>query len=375
MKIAFDAKRAFFNRSGLGNYSRSTIDILRNFYPKNTYILYTPKSIPVIDFVDESEKLKIIAPQSFIWQRLHSLWRSFGIVNNLKCECPDIYHGLSNELPIGIQKSAVKSVVTIHDLIFLRFPQFYKNIDRKIYNFKFRYACEKADKIVAISHQTALDIMQFYRIPESKIEIIYQGCSPTFYKKASFDKKAEVKLKYKLPDNYLLSVGTIEPRKNLLSVVKSLKDLNQDISLVVVGKPTIYLQEIKEYILQNGIKNQILFLHNVANQDLPAIYQAAEMFVYTSLFEGFGIPILEALFSEVPVITSKGACFEETGGESTIYVNPEAIGEIKEAIEYVLADKKQMEKMIVDGLSHAQNFKENRIADNLIAFYKKTIGI
>ena len=146
-----------------------------------------------------------------------------------------LYHGLTNELPLGIHKSGIKTVVSIHDLIFIRFPELYPYFDRKIYKSKFKYACKIADKIIAISQQTKSDIIKYFGIKEEKIEVIYQGCHPIFQKPLPTEELERIKQQYQLPEKYVLNVGTIEKRKNLLSLVKAIKPL-EDINLVIVGK-------------------------------------------------------------------------------------------------------------------------------------------
>src|SRR6478672_1316056 len=153
MKIGFEAKRAFKNFTGLGNYSRAVIKIMAQYFPENQHILYSPQDNQDVrtSLLKAYTNISIkIAPIKL----LSSFWRTFQVSSLLKYDDVDIFHGLSNELPAGIRKTKVASVVTIHDLIYLRFPHYFKFIDRKIYNFKFRSACKNADRIIAISEQT-----------------------------------------------------------------------------------------------------------------------------------------------------------------------------------------------------------------------------
>ena len=174
MRIGFDAKRAFLNNTGLGNYSRDTIRVLSNFYPDNKYFLYTPKEKgnSRLAFLDNRNNTFVRTPQSLLNKALKSYWRSKSIVSDLFNNKIDIYHGLSHELPLGIEKTNIKTVVTIHDLIFIRYPHLFRTIDRKIYYKKFNSACHRADKIIAVSQQTKQDIIDFFLIPEEKIEVI-----------------------------------------------------------------------------------------------------------------------------------------------------------------------------------------------------------
>jgi glycosyltransferase involved in cell wall biosynthesis len=284
-----------------------------------------------------------------------------------------LYHGLSQELPFGIEKTGVKSVVTVHDLIFLRFPEFYNWIDVKIYYYKLVHACRVADIIVAISTQTKSDLVRFLNIPERKITVIHQGCNPCFWEKYSNEYWQEVKIKFNLPERYLLYVGTIEERKNLLSIIKALEVVNIKIPLVVIGrKSDVYYKTVINHIYKHKLNN-IIFPDKVKNHELPVIYQNAECFVYPSFFEGFGIPILEALVSGTPVITSDRGCFAEAGGPGSLYVDPYDVKDIGEAIQKVLNSKELRDNMISTGLEYANNFKDEVIAQKYMSLYHSVL--
>jgi len=201
-------------------------------------------------------------PQSIHHKLFPALWRSSWVKSDLKKQHIDLYHGLSNEIPAEIQSTGIKSVVTIHDLIFERFPGQYSNIDVKIYRAKFQYACRHADKIIAISKQTKQDLIDFYTIPAERIHVCYQACNPAFGKTISEEEKLKIKKKYNLPDQFFLYVGSVIERKNLLNVCKAMFLLRNesDIPLVVIGDGRKYKQQVKDFIRQNGLESRILFL-------------------------------------------------------------------------------------------------------------------
>ena len=371
MRIGFDAKRAFLNNTGLGNYSRDTIRVLSHYYQHNKYFLYTPKEAENsrLSFLKNRTNILIRTPQSLINKALKAYWRSISIVRDLFNNKIDIYHGLSNELPLGIEKTSLKTVVTIHDLIFIRYPHLFRTIDRKIYYRKFKSACNRANKIIAVSQQTKQDIIDFFLIPEEKIEVVYQGCNKVFQDKISKNIKQETLAKYNLPENYLLYVGSIEARKNLLTLLKSLKELPEQ-KLVVIGNGKAYKIKCLRFIAEHNLSNRVAFLNELTLQEMAAIYQSAQLLVYPSVFEGFGIPILEALFSRIPVITSKGGCFSEAGGSTTKYINPLSVNEMKEAILEIQNSTELQKQMIAKGFEYAQNFRDEKIAINLMEVYK-----
>jgi glycosyltransferase involved in cell wall biosynthesis len=229
-----------------------------------------------------------------------------------------------------------------------------------------------SDRIIAISQQTSSDIQEFLGIGEENIDVVYQGCDPVFYSTVEDSIKEGLKEKYSLPANYLLSVGTIEPRKNLLKIIQALHLDSIDIPLLVIGRPTPYLEEVKRFIREKSVPN-IHFLSNVPNEDLPGLYQMADIFLYPSKFEGFGIPILEALSSRTPVITSTGSCFAEAGGKSSQYVHPDEPEELAKSIRKILDDSSLREMMAGEGFEHAMRFTQDIIADNIMKVYMKAI--
>jgi glycosyltransferase involved in cell wall biosynthesis len=371
MRIGFDAKRAFFNKSGLGSYSRNLIQGLTDYYPENEYILYTPALSDVL-FEPAHSSIRIKAPDHLTHRMFRSYWRSFYLSEQLPKDGIDIFHGLSHEIPYNFPKKQVRSVVTIHDLIFLRLPHMYRLIDRVIYTSKFKYACQAADRIIAVSRQTAEDVVEFFHISPEKIDVVYQGCNPVFNIEVPLIEKEILRMKYLLPKSFILYVGTIEERKNLLTLIKALHYGKIDIPLVVIGKPTPYLNKIIEFIERHSLIN-IIFCDIVQNQDLPGIYQLADLFVYPSIFEGFGIPILEALYSRVPVITSRASSMTEVGGEFTVYVDPTNVEEMAAAIKKVLYNSDLQEKMVAEGTRHARSFNPDKVTANVMQVYKKVM--
>jgi glycosyltransferase involved in cell wall biosynthesis len=371
MNIGFDAKRAFLNNSGLGNYARTLIKSLNVFYPENNYSLFTTRKSDN-DFqknISQYSNIHTYDPQSFIDKKLRSRWRSYGITNVLKEHSVDVYHGLSNELPFNINEFKGKKIVTIHDLIFVRFPKLYPYLDRKIYNKKFRHACDVADTIIAISEETKRDIEKYYFIPESKIKVIYQSCDEVYYTTFSEEKIKSIRETYHLPSQYLLYVGTIEERKNLLTIVKALKQV-KEIPLVVIGKKKSYFHKVMDFVEKNNLQNRVIFLENVLNEHLPVIYQKAEIFIFPSLFEGFGIPIIEALTSKTPVITSKGGCFPEAGGPDSIYIDPSNENELADNINILLQSETLRNQIAEKGFRYAGKFHPKNITSQVMEIYK-----
>ncbi len=371
MNIGYDAKRIFHNQTGLGNYGRDLIRVLSEYYPAHNYFLYNPKLSRKRLFVTNDSHVFQRLPTSSIDKALSSLWRQNRVIRDLKNDGIQLFHGLSGEIPHPLKKTRIKSTVTIHDLIFMRYPELYKAIDRMIYQRKFSHACHHADKIIAISEQTKADIVEFFRVDPSKIDVIYQGCHPAFKQTYASTQREEILRKFGLPQTFILNVGTIEERKNVLSVVKAMKHV--DAHLVIAGRETPYAKVVKEYVHKHNLTNNVSFVHGASTPELAMLYQSASVFVYPSLFEGFGIPIIEALYSGTPVITTAGGCFPEAGGAHSMYISPLAIEEISHAINQLLGDQRKRESMRLDGLAYARQFDDERIANKIMTSYRNTV--
>jgi glycosyltransferase involved in cell wall biosynthesis len=383
MKIAFDAKRAYQNGTGLGHYSRTLISSLATNFPAHHYYLCAPKLTARFD-VASFDNVHNITPATFLSKKLKAVWRSNWVKRDLLNEGIDLYHGLSHEIPAGIQNTGIKTVVTIHDLIFERYPEQYNWIDVQIYRRKFKYACEHADLVIAISQQTKDDIIQFYKIPQEKIIICYQSCNPSFSLQVSDEEKQLVKARYQLPEKFFLYVGSIIERKNLLNICKALLQLKHtlEIPLVVIGEGDDYEKQVKRFIADNELQKQVVFLSENPSSslpsyksaaDFPAIYQQAICMIYPSVFEGFGIPVLEALWSRVPVITSNVSCLPETGGDAAYYIDPTNPAEIAEGMLKIVYDEVLVSAMKDKGWQHAQKFTPAKCAADVMQVYLRLV--
>ncbi len=376
LTIGFDGKRAAQNRTGLGNYSRFIVSGLSRYADTETLKLYAPsaKRTHCLDGIDKLARVEMHYPTGIWNSPLRQLWRNAAVCSDLKDDGLDLFHGLSNELPKGIKSTGIPSIVTIHDLIFLRHPECYPLIDRHIYNSKFRMACNDSDRIIAVSECTKRDIVQFYGIEPSKIDVVYQGCDEQFWNTASDEIKQEALEKLNLPEHYILYVGSIERRKNLNLIAKALRHLPKDVQVIAVGKRTSYADEVEDTLKADGNASRLRMISGVPFRLLPALYQMADVFVYPSRFEGFGIPILEALVSGTPAIGCTGSCLEEAGGADSLYVSPDDEQGLANAISSVLNDNEQRSKMVESGHRYAENFRQKALTDKLIEVYLKVLG-
>ena len=361
LKIGFDAKRIVRNGTGLGSYGRTLVNDLAS-YPLELR-LYAPDQgrDELRQQIRQQENVSFCYPAQSALPFSKALWRSKGIVSDLKRDGIKVFHGLSGELPIGIRQSGIKSVVTIHDLIFLRHPEFYHWIDTKIYAWKFRQTLREADHIIAISECTKRDILAYGEVDERKISVIYQSCAPKF----SVSQSA-------MPSNrYILSVGSIEERKNILLAVKALPYLPEAVSLVIVGRHTPYTDEVIASAKKEGLTHRIKIMHGVSDEELPKLYAGAEAFVYPSRYEGFGIPIIEAISCGLPVVACTGSCLEEAGGPDALYVDPDDAEAMAQAIKQVLRGAEGREARIERSQKYIERFAGNDVAGQVVELYRR----
>jgi len=248
----------------------------------------------------------------------------------------------------------------------MRYPEYYATFDRKMYEKKFKHACKMADKIITVSKQTADDCIHFLGADARKIEIGYQSCDPIFW---TPQQGKNISKLYNLPEKFILNIGTMEARKNLLNLVKALQFIDDDVSLVAIGGRTPYTAQVEEHIKDNRLAHRVKLMHNVAFRDFPALYAAASVFVYPSVFEGFGIPVLEALAVGTPVATSNLSSMPEVGGDAALYFNPYNIEDIADKINLLLHDKETVAKLNANRIKQLNKFAIENIAKNVNAIY------
>lgn len=373
-KIGFDAKRLFCNNTGLGNYSRQLVANYKSICPGDDLSLFSPR------FPDNADTAPFLGDE---YKRIGakgisaSWWRSYGVVKDINKDDVDIYHGLSNELPFNIQKAQCTSVVSIHDLIYKFHPEDFPLFDRTVYDMKFKHSCKASDAIIAVSEHTKKDIIKYFGVDPQKISVIYQSCSPEFKKERNPKKIDWVMKKYNIPQQFILYVGSVIERKNLLSVVKAIKALKGVIKapLVVIGQGKAYKEKVLQYVKKHQLEDLVIFPGYVSNEDLPYFYQKAKVFVYPSFYEGFGIPIIEALSSRTPVIAANTTSLPEAGGPGAIYINPHEPKEIADGIVRIFTLPQLYTQMINEGYDYVHRFNKDKTSNDLKVFYEKMMNL
>ena len=375
--IGFDAHSANAENNGVGSYARFIIKALAEACPENAYFrMYTPKHTPQreYDALDALPNVESMEPDGSIWRRLAWLWQIFRIAKDAKRGDVELFHGLESRLPYGLGRKDIRSVVNVHDLISLRYTNYYNIFERIVEYIMVSSACHRADRIIAASEATKRDIAHLLGVSHEKIDVVYPGCNQLYSKEISNEEVEAVKKKYDLPDNYLLTIGEMSERKNFGLIVEAMAELSEEYDLVVVGDETSYTKRVKRRLKSLGFADRVHFRRTIALKDRPALYKGAEAYINPSKFEGFAVDILEALTVGVPVIAARGSSLEEAGGKHSIYVSSKDCGELVDAIERLHNNETLRQEMINEGRQHVKLFRSEIAAYNIMKCYRR-IGI
>ena len=371
--VGFDGKRLVRNATGLGNYSRYVVDTLSRACPELQCRVYAAGSDAglMAPMLERASSITLHGPATGLGRRMPSLWRTRMLGRQAAADGVDVFHGLSNEIPVDVA-GKVPSVVTVHDVIWRRYPADYKAIDRKLYDWKYGSSARRADRVIAISECTARDLVADFAIDPARIDVIYQGVDPQF-RPAEAAAVSAVRKAYGLPERYIIGVGTVQGRKNQLLAAQALRALPADVKLVLVGRRTDYAKEIDSYAASHGLGDRIVWLQGVPFSHLPALYTGAAVAAYPSRYEGFGLPVVEALSCGTPVIAATGSCLEEAGGPGAVYVNPDDADQFAHAAAKLLDDAGLRRQLAQAGAAHIQKFNTGQFAEKTLRAYQSAI--
>ncbi|NND35180.1 MAG: glycosyltransferase family 4 protein [Saprospiraceae bacterium] len=360
MKIGFDAKRLFHNDTGLGVYSRLLVHGLKENHPEEEYILFA-KSPARSKYYPAFKDFRIVSNS-------RPLWRTSGICRDINREHCDVFHGLSHELPVGIQRLQTKSIVTIHDVIFKIEPHLYRKADRIIYDLKWRHSCKVADLIVTVSDHTRNDLCNLFKVDAKKIQVL----PPPVAQKVFPGNLIDIQKKYALPVQFYLSVGSLTARKNVKSILKAMCLLapRDRIPLVIVGSGQ-QAKDLKKFAIENKLEKLVHFVGQIESDELGAFYQLSFALIYPSYYEGFGIPVVESLQNKRPVITSNTSSLPEAAGPGAIFIDPKSPKQLAHKMSLLPADTDLYNKLAEAGYDHSLQFSKENICKKQMEIYRK----
>lgn len=370
MKIGINGYEAVISRFGIDKKTNLPIRVgssevcfqllveLEKIDKKNTYIVYLPQK-PTLDLPKESStwKYKIVKSKK--------LWTLTALNMAVNKDKLDLFFNPTHYSPLFLN---CPQVISILDVSYKYFPELFKKKDLYKLSIWGKYSVKKASHIVTISDSSKDDIMKEYGVNEAKISVIPVGIKEI--EKGHMTKK-ELAEKFNISNPYILYVGTLQPRKNLVRLIEAFSKLKENnIDLVIVGKKGWQYEEILKAPEKYEVSEKVHFLENVTNEDLSGFYEHAECFVLPSLYEGFGLPVLEAMKYGCPVVTSNISSLPEAGGDAAEYFNPEDVDDMARAIKRVVSDKQLQEKMVKKGRQHIQNFSWEKSAEKVIGIFE-----
>ncbi|MFB0508911.1 MAG: glycosyltransferase family 4 protein, partial [bacterium] len=377
MHIAIDTLSAKSLHHGMGVYVTNLVNRLVKIGAEHRFILYLTRRNA--DYINSSNNIKRIFITSN--RPLRIAWENSLLPFSLQKEGVSVFWGPSNFLP---SIKFCKYAVTIHDITAISFPDYYPALRRFHYKSSILNSVRVADRIIVVSTQTKNDVIQYFKVPEQKVTVIHNGLDERFLNQAITDPCAEqriapqLKEKYCLPDSFIFTLGVLEPKKNVANLVRAYalaKKMNLGFlpKLVVGGskeygwKNREFFQAVAEFKLEDDVK----FTGRIDNEDLSAIYQAATVFVFPSIYEGFGLPVIEAMACGTPVITSNTSSLPEIAGDAAILVNPYEPREIADALFQVLTNEIRRQAMIEKGRKNASRFSWDKAAQEILQVFEE----
>lgn len=368
MKIAIDAYYALFQSGGIARYSRCLISAIAEITSSDRLVLFYNRFRERGPAWQPQSDICRIRQLYFPRRLLECLWHSVDWPPiEVFCGSVDLFHGLHFILPPS--RKALK-VLTVHDLTYLKFPDYFteRRLNERGYRQLLPRALARAHAVIAVSHKTREDLIDLMRFPEDKVRVIHEGVEPHFFVPLEERKAADIRQRYGLISPYLIFlVGTPEPRKNLANTVTAVRRAAPKLNLALVGP-----QKPLRKLIGDNVQH-VTFTDVVSDEHLPALLSGAQISLYPSLYEGFGLPVLESMASGVPVIASNRGALPEVAGEAAILIDPEDVDSMAEAISALLADETLQRRLAVMGKKRAAEFSWRKTALETLALYRELI--
>jgi glycosyltransferase involved in cell wall biosynthesis len=369
MNICLDGSAAVHGRAGLGRYTRELVTALRRINGNQRYSVFYNRSgqarhEPAFDGLPAHSIWMGDKP----WRALVLLAHRVRLSQDRLLPDVDLFHATDHLLPYF---STLKSVFTLNDLTYRLFPQYHSRWNRLFLTWMMPVFLRRAGAVIAISKSTERDALRFYRLGSKKITVIYDGVSSHFSPHAG---PGDPERLPGLPERYILYVGTIEPRKNLTTLLKAYRRLRRQgfpQRLVIAGKRGWLYEEFDRTVESLGLQSEVALLGRVPDAQLPALYRGADLFAYPSLYEGFGLPVLEAMACGAPVVCSKTSSLPELAGGAALLVDPRSPEALAETMGLCLADEELRLELRRRGLEKASRFTWERTARLTLAVYER----
>ena len=363
MKIAIDATEAFWpTLTGTGVYTRQLVRHLLALTPREDYTVLGIRSAETDTTFAPPEVTRLLRSP-----RYRSVWSQLRLPLHLLAHHYDLLHVPGHKLPVFCR---CKTAVTIHDLAFLRFPQTFKPLHRQRLVWFTRNAVRRADRIIAISESTKRDLCSLFTVPADRIDVVHHGVDHALFRADGAPAKRAAP--------YILSVGTLQPRKNYSLLFRAFKKVcetwREPLELVIVGQPGWMWEPIEAEAKASPVADRIHWLGYVPDEELPPLYRGATLVAMPSLYEGFGLPLLEAMACGAPVIASSASCFPEVCGDAARLIDPTDEQAWADAMRELLGDAAKRNELRRLGLARATTFTWHRTAEQTLAVYHRVVA-
>jgi len=372
MRIGIDATALPPQPVGAGNYIIQLIRALAAGEFDNQLVIFAQQKGPRLINLQSGSSIEWqIVEDSSPGSRL--IWEQTVLPSLAQKTKIDLLHSLHYTKPLRL---TCASVVTFHDMTYYLYPHLHTRTRRLVFPTAMRFSAKQADALITVSESTREDAIRLLEIDPKKIFTTQLGVDPSFTVLDNNDAELRVISKYSLPEKFILYLGTIEPRKNLPVLIKSYKPLaddGTDYKLVLVGKYGWMYQEVLDLIDDLELQDMVCLTGYVSQEDLPVVYNLASLFVYPTIYEGFGLPALEAMACGVPVITTRVASLPEIVGDAGLLIPVNDTEALYKAMSQVLEDTALREKLIHDGLARSKLFSWERTAQLTQQVYKKVL--
>jgi len=375
MNVAIDVRTVLSNRSGVGNYVLHLIQNLRIVDPESIYyFLSLKKNLPLLGSISPRQHplLTVFSHES---HPLGDFWEHFILPLRLKKKAIDIYHGPASLIPF--RKNDYRIVVTIHDLVAFLFPETIPLKYGAYMRFLLRLAVKRADKIISVSNHTREDLINILKVPKEKIVVIHEAPSPIFQPYDEVKVKTFLKERYGIQKKYIYHLGNIEPRKNLIILLEAFtrvcREMGSDYQLVVSGQKGWLIRSLTHFLKDYPNRDQVFFTGYVPAEELPFFMNGAEIFVFPSLYEGFGLPVLEAMSCGTPVISSNRSSIPEIVGSAGLLIDPTNTQELADRIIFLLKNEEERKSLGQRGLEQSAEFAWEDVARKTLNVYKRVL--
>jgi glycosyltransferase involved in cell wall biosynthesis len=363
MRIGIDVNILREPARGVGHYLLNILKRLARFAQHDEFFLYSPKPI-AYDFVDWHNKHlrwgRTILPGAF--------WLQTQAKRLIKKDAIQTFFAPAHILPLQLP-TGMRKVLAVHDLVSILYPQTMANYNRFVHHLFFKESVKQSDQLITMSEYTKQSLIDNFHICREKITVIYEGVSIIFQPLPK-EKVQEVLQRYQITKPYFLAVGTLEPRKNYPILLQAFKHFSQDYDLVIIGKEGWKAQRIFKMIQDLQLTNKVKILGYVGINELPNFYSGAELFIFPSLYEGFGLPLVEAMACGVPVVCSDASCLPEIGGDAAVYFPAQSVDLLVAKTDLVLSSPQLRQSLREKGIKQAVKFNWDNTAQQTLAVLK-----